>query len=341
MIALLTTYLILAYILVPGPLFRVPASFFIKLRLFQLTKTEEVIFGCVVAVLPFGLAALTVWNFPYARNHPFQLSEANRADYRVDYRRTLTLIVAEDPARFLEPSPAAVQRNPYTRSLEDLGRRQLRFLSWFYGFIVIEGALFGFLTKHYGEWSDFGPYEWLARTFLLPRVSEWQLLLTDFAFPKQRKRNVLADVLCGDHLYRGRIGEYFLDKSGDLSGLLLKDVDRFQRKEYQDARDRAGAEDVDKEKFWHKIPGANFYVPAKQMTNLNLRFPYESSLDRMEHLLEFLKELGVSEKVTVEEEDPGGTSGASAQATAGHSDGTPETHRNDEVKSPGEHPLLF
>lgn len=304
MIALLTTYLILGYVLIPGVLFRVPASFFIKLRLFQLTKTEEAIFGCVVSSIPFTLAVVAVWYLPVARQHPFELPRSSIAQYRADYRRAVTVIVAEDPAKFLEESSSVSGRqNVYVQSFENISRRQLRFLAWYYFFIVVEGVTFGFLTRKYGEWAEFGVYEWLARKFFLPRVSEWQLLLTDFAFPKKRKRDVLADVLCGDHLYRGRVGDYFLNKSGELSGLLLKDVDRFQRDYYGHARDKAAnPDDIDREQFWRRIPGANFYIPANQVTNLNLRFPYEKSSDLTEHLLNFLKELGIKGNVSVESE---------------------------------------
>lgn len=329
MIALLTTYLILAYVLVPGVLFRTPASWFIKLRLFELTRTEEAVFACFVSSIPFIFAAVAVWYFPFARSHPFELPEPNRSEYRTDYRRTLTLIVAEDPARFLEANPPAGQRNVYIQSLNNIGRRQLRFLSWYYSLTVAEGILFGFLTKNYGEWSELPTYEWFARTFFLPRVSEWQLLLTDFAFPKKPKRDVLADVLCGDHLYRGRIGDYFLNKSGELSGLLLKDVARFRRNDYEDARDRQAGENIDREPFWRKIPGANFYIPASQMTNLNLRFPYESSSDLTDHLLDFLKQLGVRGNITIEQEvAPDGQD----PATTPEESGRPETetgHRGD------------
>lgn len=306
MIALLTTYLIFAYVLIPGVLFRTSASQFLKLRLFGLTKTEEAIFGCFVSSVPFVLAAAAVWYLPVAREHPFELPETAAAEYRVDYRRALTLVVAEDPARFLEAAPPGSRdRNGYVRSLENIGCRQLRFLAWYYPFIVAEGVLFGFLTRKYGEWSEFRAYEWLVRRFFLPRVSEWQILLTDFAFPKQRRREVLADVLCGNRLYRGRVGDYFLNKSGELSGLLLKKVDRFQREYYEEERGRSAIpDDIDREKFWRNIPGANFYVPANQVTNLNLRFPYKNSSDLEEHIRKILRDHGVEGNVSVEFEQP-------------------------------------
>lgn len=64
MIALLTTYFVVAYVLIPGVLFRLPASLFVQLRLFQLSKTQEVTFGCFVSLLPFIAALTLVWHVP-------------------------------------------------------------------------------------------------------------------------------------------------------------------------------------------------------------------------------------------------------------------------------------
>lgn len=300
MIALLSTYLIVAYILVPGILFRLLASRFVRLRLFQLTRTEEAILGCSVSLVPFLLALLFVWQVPFARSHPFRLPPANLAEYRENYHRVLTLVVAEDPSRLLESVGHA--ETPYYLALKNIGHRQLRFLSWYYAFILLEGALFGYLTKKYGDWSHIALYQWFARRLLLQRVSEWQLLLTDFVFPKKPKRDVCVDVLCGDHLYRGRVGDYSIDKSGDLSGILLKDVDRFRRADYTRAVEQSGHDIVNRGKYWRKIPGANFYIPASEITNLNVRFPYADLADGM---LDFLKELGVKAKITVESRQPG------------------------------------
>lgn len=305
MIALLTTYLIVAYILIPGVLFRVPATFFIQLRLFQLTKTEEATVGCLVALFPFLLALFFVWNVPLARNHPFEYPKTNSLPYKDVYRHAFTLVTAENPAALLEKTNG--EPTVYESVLVNIAHRQMRFVTWYYIFILIEGGLFGYWSSKYGDWSDKTIPEWLIRKVMLPRVCEWQLLFTDFLFPKKESRAVFADALCvDDHLYRGRIEDYFLDKAGDLSGILMKEVERFRRKDYEEARAAVTAGSVvKKEEFWREIPGANFYIPAAQIANLNLRFPYESNDDLLAYLRKTLVDnIAKGAVITVGTEEP-------------------------------------
>lgn len=272
MIALLTTYLVLAYILIPGVLFRTWAGFFVKLRLFQLTKTQEATLGCLVAFLPLLFANWAVWKCPFAQQHPLSYSYGTLDDYKWDYRLGFGLVVSEDPAKLLDP-----EREPksvYEQAVSAIWRRQLRFLSWYYAFIVLEAILFGSLANQYGNWWGRTPvYDWLARKILLPKISEWQLLLTDFAFPKKPKREVQEDVLCDGTLYRGTVGDYFLDTSGNLSGMLLKNAERFRRKDFEVACEKANGGKVNRNEFWRQIPGSNFYIAAERISNLNVRFP--------------------------------------------------------------------
>ena len=272
MIALLTTYFILAYILIPGVLFRVFAGFLVKLRLFQLTRTQEVTIGVLVSLAPLIFANFFVWTVPFAENHPLPYTFGTTDEYKRDYRLVLSLAVSTDPEKLLEPVNGV--KSVYEQANDRIWRRQVRFLCWYYVLSGTEGLLFGYLARRYGDWSGRNVvYDWLARKILLPNISESQLLLTDFTFPKKPKRDVLADVLCQEIVYRGKVGDYFLDTNGKLSGLFMKDVERFRRKEYEVACDQANGNAVDSEDFWKEIPGSNFYIPADQISNLNVRFP--------------------------------------------------------------------
>src|ERR1700722_18558082 len=65
MLALIVSYFLIAYLLVPRAIFRV-AGIFLPLR-FQRTRTEEVTFALKISLIPLLLgvtAALTWWGWP-------------------------------------------------------------------------------------------------------------------------------------------------------------------------------------------------------------------------------------------------------------------------------------
>lgn|GEM_PF-1010718 len=297
MIALLTTYLVVAFLLIPGVLFRSVAGLFVKLRLFQLTRTQEVTLGVLVAFLPIVFANLCVWKFPLAQKFPFPYAYGSVDNYKSDYRLGLSLVVSQDPEKLLERVKDA--KSPYDEAVSTIWRRQARFLFWCYSFAALEGVLYGFLARQYGEWANCRIYAWIARKFLLPNVSEWQLLLTAFIFPKNPKRDVFADVLCEEMLYKGRVADYFLDTGGKLSGLYMKDVERFRRKDYECAcaESKAKSEKVDQGQFWRPIPGSNFYIPADKILNLNVRFPLQDQA-MQEFLNQIVKDMDLPEGTT-------------------------------------------
>ena len=290
MIALLSTYLIVAYVLIPGVCFRTVVGFVVKLRLFQLTKTQEATFGVLVAVLPFLAAYVFVWHVPIAQVALFSYPVGSIDQYENDRRLLLTLTVSLDASRLLQSDRN--HESEYWQALARIWHRQTCFLCWYYLFSGAEGALFAYFARKYGDWGEkYAIYAWLARKILLPYISEWQLLLTDFNFPNIPKREVAADVLCDNQLYRGKIEDYFLDTNGHLSGLYMKEVDRFRRKDFEAAREKAEGGQVDNESFWRKIPGSNFYIPADKITNLNVRFPYVNDSELQDYILELLKPL--------------------------------------------------
>jgi hypothetical protein len=303
LIALLTTYFILAYVLIPGVLFRVFAGLRVTLRLFQLTKTQEITLGVLVSLFPLCAANICVWKVPIVEHYPFSYTFGGVDEYKQDYRLGLSLAVASDPEKLLDPTNE--HKSVFEQAITRIWHRQLRFLCWYFIFSVAEGFLFGFLASKYGDWVGKNKaYDWLARKVLLPNISEFQVLLTDFTWPKQPKRDVLADALCGDTLYRGKVADYFLDANGKLSGLFMTDTERFRRDDFklecQEAK--ASGEKIEKDDFWAEIPGSNFYILADKMTNLNIHFPTEDPLKDAQFeafLNQFLKAPDVPAGTTV------------------------------------------
>lgn len=281
MIALFSTYFLVFYILIPGILFRFATSLFVRLKLFQRTRTQEATFAVAVAILPFAIALLGVWYVPGLQQYPFPNANASLAERRQDYHRIASLLTSSDASKLLNSttaSAAASARDTNWAALNRVLRRQARFLTWYFALIVLEGFFFGRFARKYGDWQSHAEnYRirlWFIRTFVLPSISEWHMLLTDFNFPKRNDLFVSVDVLQGDGLlYKGRVVEYFIDSDGKLTGILLKDVVRFDRQSYHDAKSAAAnPDDIFADDYWKNIPSQHFYIGHGSISNLNVRF---------------------------------------------------------------------
>jgi len=106
-----------------------------------------------------------------------------------------------------------------------------------------------------------------------------------------------------DHLYAGKVEDYFLKADGELSGLLLKDFRRFRHGELEE--DRKAGLGPDPKKYRRDIPGANFYLPADKIATLNIR--YETlQTELIQDVERLLKSINLPESVTVSLENPAG-----------------------------------
>jgi len=324
MIALVTTYFLVFYILVPGILFRFVTSWYVQLKLFERTRTQEATFAVAVALLPFVLALFGVWHLPQMKHYPFAVEEKTYSELRMDYHRVTALLTSSDASKFLTanpPSTPSAESEANWQALNRVLRRQARFLTWYFLVTACEGLVFGFLASKYGDWKIVdGPagqrrhpplirfYNWIAPRLILPNISEWYMLLTNFSWPKRERIFVRADILQIDgHLYKGSVVDYFIDSAGKLSGIQLDDVSRFDRQAYLDAKSKAGPDNsVSSTDFWKNIPSSRFYIGQASISNLNVRFvPRDETLISLaEKVLEETNTRvdGVS---VASEEDPG------------------------------------
>jgi hypothetical protein len=284
MIALVTTYFLVFYILIPGVLFRFLTSWFVPLKLFERTRTQEATFAVAVALLPFAIALFGVWNLPIMRHLPFPILEGTATERSQDYHRVTAILTSSDASKLLGNLPsgstsASLQSNDLNwQSLDRVLRRQARFLTWYFLLIGAEGVCFGLLARRYGDWqSHAARYRlrlWLIRSFILPNISEWHLLLTNFNWPHKEDIDVSVDILQNDgHLYQGRVADYFIDSQGKLTGILLENVSRFDREAYNKALETPATEQpISSAVFWKTIPGSRFYIGQSSISNLNVRF---------------------------------------------------------------------
>src|SRR5262249_40557553 len=107
---------------------------------------------------------------------------------------------------------------------------------------------------------------------LLPTISEWHFILTTFSFAPRENRTVQLDILSSDNiLYRGDVGDHFLNKDGELSGILLRNAQRFQYDKLK--RHRQEGIKKDAESYWKPVAGGgSFYIPASNISSLNARY---------------------------------------------------------------------
>ncbi len=113
-------------------------------------------------------------------------------------------------------------------------------------------------------------------TIVLPRASEWHVLLSDMLLPS-KDLTLSADVLTkGGVLYQGRVQEKMLSADGSLHSITLSNPRRFLREQFQ--KEKETAPTVKSEDFWRDIPGNLFILMGSDITNLNLRYVREKVL---------------------------------------------------------------
>jgi hypothetical protein len=114
----------------------------------------------------------------------------------------------------------------------------------------------------------------LLATVVLPRVSEWHVLLSDMLLPS--KNLVLsADVLMSSNtLYQGRVQDKMLNPDGSLHSITLASPRRFLREQFH--AEQQQLPEVSSEDFWLTIPGNIFIIMGADIKNLNLRYVREN-----------------------------------------------------------------
>lgn len=291
MIAVIASLVVLFYLLVPGGLFRLVTSTSLSLKKFHKTKAQDVTFSILTCLLPFCASVLIAW---YASTWPFPTQESlvkRRQSYRTFFQamisdKRLEESLKIDPAKF--NSDDTRELLPFWSATNGVLKRQGRFLAWYYFFVIIEAGFFVWLGKQYKKsnikeakkkrWRDR-----LGSRLLVPIVSEWHVLLTDFGSPGTLER-IELDVLTSDGiLYRGQLVDYFYTPDGDLSGIVLNRAYRFDRDDYREHKkaDLDNAVKVppitvrftrDRAEYWREIPGAiAFYIPKERISNINVR----------------------------------------------------------------------
>jgi hypothetical protein len=267
---LYATGLIVALLLVPGLIFRSCFSFFLPLRKFQRTRTEELAFAVKVCFVPLAVATLLAWSSHFPVRGP--LPPHVGGDGLRPALFTVLWSAFDDAPYKGEPTFRA-----FAQASRQTWIAVANWLLCYYALLAIEAGLLGWLSSNFGDFRRSRAMDLLMRKALLPGISEWHVLLTTFGSPKEPPRVAVADVLTtDDHLYHGRVENYYLNKDGDLTGILLADVFRFNRAGY--ARDLENGPVANRQPYWKFIPGKNVYIFADKITNLNVNYELEAAI---------------------------------------------------------------
>lgn len=164
-------------------------------------------------------------------------------------------------------------------STSRVSRHQVNVLFWYYVLVVCEGVLLGVFASTYGRLKNIKVYSWAADKFIFPKISEWHVLLTPFAFANKRTI-VWADILTtSDNLYKGRVKEHFVATDSKLSGLILTEARRFDRHSYLIDKDAGRGPKA--AAYWKEIPGAKLYISADKIVDLNLNYESPETIPRV------------------------------------------------------------
>jgi hypothetical protein len=107
-------------------------------------------------------------------------------------------------------------------------------------------------------------------TLILPRVSEWYVLLSDMLLPTEDVMLEVDVLTKAGTLYQGGVQDRMIGPDGALLSITLADPRRFLREEFH----RQKQEDVEtpQEYFWRRIPGKLFVVLGSDIASVNVRY---------------------------------------------------------------------
>lgn len=281
MIAIAVSVLAGIYLVIPSILFDRSISFFVPAKKIARSRTDEVLYGLTVAIIPIGIVWVCSHLSYFLGHYPFALPIGDYPRKWADYHNIVLAMISDS---YFKDHSGGVWDSVYRAQ-----HHQARFLFWMYIVLGFQVAIWSSLLKNYGRLQRFSLYKRIS-PFLIGRVSEWHLLLTAFLFHPSEGRIVYVDVVTPEGLYQGKIRNYFTDKDGSLIGVLLDGASRFRLKELNEVRkewrDKGSPEPKPQTKdFWTKIAGGtHLYIPSSQISNLNVRYEKQVAINEVDIL---------------------------------------------------------
>lgn len=259
MIAFVATLLVAVYVLGPDLLARWILGFVVPRKSLVLSKSEEITRGIMWSIVPFALAWwLRHWG-------PWALP----ANAKIDLQLFFSGLYSES---FFDQ-----HRTEFFTAADSFYQLNLCLALRLYAIVLCASLFFNYLITKHGamrEWlrhrtGFFGLLRWALSIFVLPRISEWHVVLSQVLLPA-RQMSIEVDVLTkSGTLYSGRLADKVIAASGDLQSLTLDSPRRFRRDQYLEAQKADPS--VKAESYWKTIPGNLFVVVASDISTMNIR----------------------------------------------------------------------
>jgi hypothetical protein len=142
-----------------------------------------------------------------------------------------------------------------------------------YLLVILEAGCFSGLIVNYGSLRrrlKRRRYRELLAVLITPQIADWHVLLSDMLLPEP-DLSLVADVLTRNGtLYQGSIGDKTLNSDGSLQTLTLVAPRRFVRDDFKKAVEADPK--IDREKYWHSIPGNLFVILGVDIVNMNILY---------------------------------------------------------------------
>lgn len=258
MLALVVSFLIAVYLLGPNLVARFILGFVVPRKNLVQSRWEEFTRAVLWAAIPLAVAIL--W--------AVKTGALARSGHVADLETVFSGLYSE---RYFE-----AHRTEFFSSLRAFFWANFSLLLRLYGLVAGFSILLNFLIIHYKTLRNAlksTRMKTLLATIVLPRVSEWHVLLSDMLLPS-KDLVLTADVLTKtNNLYQGKVQDKMLNPDGSLHSITLASPRRFLREQYQKEKDQLPETEPDY--FWHTIPGNLFIIMGSDITNLNLRYVKE------------------------------------------------------------------
>ncbi len=259
MLALLLSSLIAIYLLGPDLVSRSILSFQVPRRNIVQSRGEEVAAAIFIAAVPLAFAA--AWAVAGGT--------LRREGGLADLANVFSGLYSE---KFFETN-----RQTFFSSLHAFAWMNFSLLWRLYLLVVVNGLAFNGLIRNYNRiWNRWrkgrlkAPVDFLLDSIVLPRISEWHVLLSGMRLPPGPFL-LVADILTKSNtLYQGRVQDKMLHADGSLHTLTLASPRRFLRDEFRAAA--AADPDAETADFWKSIPGNLFVLMGSDIVNLNLKY---------------------------------------------------------------------